>query len=451
MGIEKFDVFVIGTGTAGKSVAKECVKAGLKVAIADSREFGGTCANRGCDPKKVLVGLTEILSRSQKMMGNGLVKMPEFSWKELQQFKAKFVDAVPAATEKDLEALGIKMYHQSPKFLDDSTISVEGKTVKFDKLVIATGMKPLELPIPGRELAINSDDFLDLQDLPESMIFIGAGYIGMEFAHIAARCGVKVTMVDFEPAPLSNFDQDIVKYLIESSEKLGIKFVMNARVEKIEKLQKNLRVTANQQGKEIELKARCVVNAAGRVPSIEELDLEKGHVDFSKKGVLVNKNLQSISNKNVYACGDVSASDGLPLTPLASQEARIVVANIMDLDRPHEYDYPPQPSVVFTLPNVASVGLNEKEAKEKGYDFRVHSQDAHDWFNSKRINDEVYAYKTIVDNETGLVLGAHLVSNEASETINMFVMAMCGKLDCATLKGMIFTYPSWASDIKAMI
>lgn len=451
MGIEKFDVFVIGTGTAGKSVAKECVKAGLRVAIADNREFGGTCANRGCDPKKVLVGLTEILNRAEKMKGRGIIEMPDISWTDLMKYKETFTDAIPAATEKDLEALGIEMYHQSPKFLDERTISVEGKTVKFDKLVIATGMKPLELPIPGRELPIKSDDFLELKELPESMIFIGAGYIGMEFAHIAARCGVDVTVMDSEPAPLSNFDQDMVKYITESSEKLGIKFQFNADVKEVEKLQKNYRVTADQNGKEIFVKARCVVNTAGRVPAIEELELKKGNIEFSKKGITVNKNLQSVTNENVYACGDVSYSAGLPLTPLASQEARIVSANIMNLDRPHEYDYPPQPSVVFTLPNLATVGLNEKQAKEMGYDFRVESKSVPEWFNAKRINDDVYAYKTLVDNETGLVLGAHLVSNEASETINMFVMAMCGKLDCATLKGMIFTYPSWSSDIKSMI
>ena len=451
MGIEKFDVFVIGTGTAGKSVAKECVQAGLSVAIADNREYGGTCANRGCDPKKVLVGLTEILNRAGKMKGHGIKEMPTISWSDLQEFKKNFTEAVPAATEQDLEALGIKMYHQSPKFLDENTISVEGKTVNFDKLVIATGNKPLELEIPGRDLPIKSDDFLNLKELPESIIFIGAGYIGMEFAHIATRCGVDVTIIDGESAPLSNFDQDMVKYLTECSEKLGIKFIFNARVTEVEKLQKNYRVIADQNGKEISVKARCVVNAAGRVPSIDELELKKGNVEFSKKGITVNKNLQSVSNENVYACGDVSDSEGLPLTPLASQEARVVSANILKLDRPHEYDYPPQPSVVFTLPNLASVGLNEKQAREKGYDFRVQTNNVPKWFNSKRINDDVYAYKTLVDKETGLVLGAHLVSNEASETINMFVMAMCGKLDCGTLKGMIFTYPSWSSDIKSMI
>ena len=157
------------------------------------------------------------------------------------------------------------------------------------------------------------------------------------------------------------------------------------------------------------------------------------------------------TNKSVYACGDVSASEGLPLTPLSSQEARIVAGNILDKDREKKVDYPPQPSVVFTLPNLASVGLNEKEAKEKGYDFKVEQKHVPKWFNAKRINDDYYAYKTLVDKKSGLVLGAHLVGPDAGEMINMFVMAMCGKLPCETLKGMIFSYPSWASDIKAMV
>lgn len=451
MGIEEFDVFVIGTGTAGKSVAEECVGEGLKVAIADNREYGGTCANRGCDPKKVLVGLTEILDRAEKMKGHGITKMPEFSWKDLMKFKKTFTGAVPAATEKDMKALGIKMYHQSPKFLDENTLSVEGKTVKAKKIVIATGNKAMELPIPGRDLPIISDDFLELDELPESIIFIGAGYIGMEFAHIAARCGADVTVVEFESRALGNFDEDMVRHLQKASEEIGIKFIFDAEVTGVEKLQTNYRVLADQNEKKIEIKARLVVNTAGRVPSIDDLDLEKGNVEFSKKGIAVNEHLQSPTNKNVYACGDVSASEGLPLTPLSSQEARIVAGNLLDKDRDKTVDYPPQPSVVFTLPNLASVGLNEKEAKEKGYDFKVEQKLVPKWFNAKRINDDYYAYKTLVDKETGLVLGAHLVGPDAGEMINMFVMAMCGKLNCETLKGMIFSYPSWGSDIKGMV
>ena len=450
MGIEEYDVFVIGTGTAGKKVANSCVEAGMKVAIADNREYGGTCANRGCDPKKVLVGITEVLERSRDLQGKGIVDIPEANWQDLMKFKKTFTDAIPFATERDLEEAGIKMYHQSPRFLDENTLSVEGKTVKAKKIVIATGMKPLELKIPGRDHALLSDDFLELPELPKSMIFIGAGYIGMEFAHIAARCGVEVTVMDTESQILSNFDADLANYLQENSEGIGIKFILNAKVNEIEKLRKNFRVSAQQNGQTIEAKAELVFNTAGRVPSIQELDLEKGNVAFSKKGIEVNKFLQNTSNPNVYACGDVSDSGSLPLTPLSSQEARIVAHNLVE-GNSIETDFPPTPSVVFTQPQLASVGLNEAEARAKGYKFKVNQANVPHWYNSKRMNQNCYAYKTLIDKETGLVLGAHLLSWDAAETINMFVMAMCGKLDCETLKGMIFTYPSWASDIKAMV
>ena len=451
MGIEEFDVFVIGTGTAGKGVAKDCAEAGWKVAIADNREYGGTCPNRGCDPKKVLVGITEIIERSQNMLGLGISKMPEVNWEDLQKFKYKFTGAIPAATEKDLAALGIKMYHQSPKFLDENTLSVEGKTVKTKKIVIATGNKPMPLKIPGAELMLNSDDFLELEKLPESMIFIGAGYIGMEFAHIAARLGVEVTVIDTEPRPLSNFDEDMVAHLTEASEAIGIKFIFNAKASKVEKLRKYLRVTAEtKNGEEIFAKAELVFNTAGRVPSIDELELEKGNVAFSNKGIAVNEHLQNTTNPNVYACGDVSNSEGLPLTPLSSQESRVVSANLLGKYNKTEAHYPPQPSVVFTLPNVASVGLSEQQAKERGFDYVVKHKSVPSWFNSKRIANQYYAFKVIKDKETEKVLGAHLVGPDAGEMINMFVMAMCGGLSCHDLKAMIFAYPTWSNDIKGM-
>ncbi len=344
------------------------------------------------------------------------------------------------------------MYHQSPRFLDENTLSVEGKTVTADKIIIATGQRPMELQIPGRNHALVSDDFLNIEKLPESIVFIGSGYIGMEFAHVAARLGVKVTMVDIMDRPLSNFDEDMVAYIQKlSEEELGIDFIFNAEVTEIEKLQKNFRVTAKKDGKEISVKAELVFNTAGRVPSIDDLDLEKGKVKYSRKGIVVNEFLQSPSNKNVYACGDVFDSEGLPLTPLSSQEARVVAGNILSKNKPKKAHYPPQPTVVFTLPNLASVGLSEKEAKDKGYDVAVKQKLASKWFLAKHINEEVYAFKTIVDKKTGLVLGAHLVGPEASEVINMFVMCICGKLDCQTIKQMIFAYPTWGNDIKGMV
>ena len=448
---EEYDVFVIGSGTAGKLVATNCAKEGLKVAITDNREYGGTCPNRGCDPKKVLFGLTEILDRSYKMMGKGIVTMPVANWEDLMEFKKTFVNAVPASTEKDMKAKGIKMYHQSPKFLDENTLSVEGKTITAKKIVIATGQIPRELKIPGREHALISDDFLNLRQLPETMLFIGAGYIGMEFAHMAARFGVKVTMIDTGERPLHNFDEDMVGYLQNASKELGIKFIFNAKVVEIEKLRKNFRVTADQDGKEISETVELVFNTAGRIPSIEKLDLEKGNVSFSKKGVLVNKHLQNTTNKNVFSCGDVSDSEGLPLTPLSTEEGKIVSENILKKGMPAEAEYAAQPSVVFTLPNVASVGISEEDAKKQGLNYTLEHKLVPGWFNAKRVNAEEYAYKTIVDSKTGHILGAHLVGPEAAEIINLFSMAMSGNLTCEIVRKMIFAYPTWGNDIKSML
>src|SRR5690606_36816875 len=165
----------------------------------------------------------------------------------------------------------------------------------------------------------------------------------------------------------------------------------------IEKLQKNFRVKAMQDGKEISATAAMVFSTAGRVPSIENLDLEKGSVEYSKKGIVVNEYLQNTTNKNVFACGDVSDSKGLPLTPLSSEESRIVSTNILNKNA-EKVNYPPQPSVVFTLPNLASVGLSEEEAKEKDLDFTVEHKPTPDWFNAKRINETGHAFKTLVDN-----------------------------------------------------
>ena len=450
MAFKEYDVFIIGTGTAGKNVAKDCAAAGLKVGISDNREYGGTCANRGCDPKKVLMGISEILDKASKLKGKGITKFPEVSWEDVMAFKKTFVDAVPAFTEKNLDKLGIDLYHQSPRFLDENTLSVEGKTITANKIVIATGQVPMELKIPGREYALVSDDFLELKNLPATMLFIGAGYIGMEFAHIAARFGVKVTMMDFAPRPLTNFDEDMVNHLLEASKDLGIKFIFNAEVTGIEKLQKNFRVKAMQDGKEISATAAMVFNTAGRVPSIQDLDLEKGNVEYSKEGIVVNEYLQNTTNKNVFACGDVSASKGLPLTPLSSEEARIVSANILNKNS-EKVDYPPQPSVVFTLPNLASVGLSEEEAKEKDLDFTVELKLVPDWFNAKRLNEKGYAYKTLVDNKTGQIIGAHLLGPEASEVINLFAMAIYAKLKHSDFKKMIFAYPSWGNDVKGMV
>src|SRR5690625_1757098 len=452
MATEEFDLFVIGTGRSGKDVANAGAEAGWRVAIADNQEYGGVCANRGCDPKKVLASFTEILQRAKQSKGNGITKLPEFSWKDLQKFKLKnFTDAVPFVNERNLKEKGIKLYHQSPMFLDENTLSVEGKTVKAKNIVIASGQKPRPLYFEGSQYLLTSEDFLNLEELPKSMIFIGAGLVGMEFSHIAARCGVDVTMIHSGERPLEDFDADMIDYLVKTSKDLGIKFLFNARANKIEKLKSGFKVHANRKGKDITAKSDLVFNSAGRVPSIDELDLEKGKVSFTEKGVEVNEKLQNPSNKNVYACGDVSASQGLPLTPLSPYEAQVVISQLFDEKDKRTAEYPAQPSVVFTLPNVAKIGLSEKEAKKEYKDVIVKNQDATKWFSAKHLNDDIYAFKTIVDKKTGKILGTHLIGSGVGELINLFAMAMTNNLKMEDIKNTIFAYPTWGNDIKSIL
>lgn len=450
MAIKEFDVFVIGTGTAGKSVAYDCAAEGMNVAIADNREYGGTCANRGCDPKKVLVGVTEAFQRAKNLKGKGIEGDLKIDWNSLQEFKSTFTDAVPVVHERKLKEAGITLYHQSPKFLDGNTLSVEGKSIRAKNIVIATGQKAMDLKIPGREYLKISDDFLAMDELPESIVFIGGGYIGMEFAHIAARCGAKVTVIEAASRPLISFDADVVSHLQSVSEKLGVKFIFDAEVSEVEKLRKNYRVSFRKGENTGSVTARMVFNTAGREPSTDELDLKKGNVTFENTGITVNEYLQNPANPSVYACGDVSASGAPPLTPVSSQEARIVSMNL----RKGNYtkmNFPPIPSVVFTIPQLASIGMTEEEAKERKFDYAVRYKSVPNWFNAKRIHAEEYVFKTLVDKESNLILGAHILGYQAAEMINLFVFAMCGKITVDQFKTMIFAYPTWGNEIKGMV
>ncbi len=445
----KFDVFVVGSGIAGQTVAKICASNGLNVAIADDREFGGTCSNRGCDPKKVLLGPTEAYESAKSLLGNGITSLPKLNWKKLQRFKRTFTDAIPARTEEDLMDRGITLFHQSPKFLDKNVLSVEGKTVTAGKIVIATGQIPRKLQLDGHQFLKTSDDFLRLKKLPKKIVFIGSGYIGMEFAHMAARAGSMVIVLEQEELILDSFDGDLVAHLKQVSEEIGIKFYNKAEVFRIQKLRKNFRIKFRINSEEDSLKAEMVFNTAGRVPAIAELDLEKGNVHYSKKGILVNQFLQNTGNPNVYSCGDVS-SYSLPLTPLSYIEGKVVAENIIHGNR-KQIKIPVVPSVVFTIPNLATVGFSEELAKKRFKNVKVNCESVPDWYNAKRINEKHYVYKVLINERTNKILGAHLLAPQASETINLFAMAINQGMTVNDLKNTIFTYPSWANDIKSML
>lgn len=448
--MKKYDVFIIGSGMAGMTIANKCATKGLSVGITDELSYGGTCALRGCDPKKVIIGATEARDFAKRLKGKGIDTIPDINWKDIMAFKQTFVDEMPKKIEKGYKKNGIDTFHSSATFINKNTLSVGNETIQADKIVIASGSKPKVLDFEGGQLAQTSTDFLNLKDLPESLLFIGGGYIAFEFAHIAARSGAEVTIVHRGKSPLENFDRDIVKHLVDATRNLGIKIVLETEVSKIESKDGYYITTGISNGNETTYKSATVFNSAGRPPAIFDLELEKAGISFSKKGIEVNEYLQSPSNANIYAAGDAADSRGLPLTPIAVLEGHVVASNIIKGNQ-KKVNYPPIPSVVFTLPTMATVGLLEDEAKEKGYDIIVNFEKADNWFNARRLNGDKYAFKTIIDKNKNTILGAHLIGPHCEETINLFAMAIKTKMTIRDLRTMIFSYPTMSSDLTYML
>lgn len=444
-----FDLIVIGAGTAGMGAAMKCKKGGLDVAIVDSRPYGGTCALRGCDPKKVLVGAAELMDWNQRMKGKGF-NGGEIIWSELMAFKHTFTDHVPEEREKSLQDAGITTLHGHAKFIDQNKIQVEDQVYEAKYIIIATGSIPIPLAFKGNEHMIDSEAFLELEELPNKVVLVGGGFIAFEFAHILARTGAEVHIIEMQEKPLANFDQDIVKMLVEKSKAIGVQVHTGTNVESVSKNNDEFVVECLKNNEKIEIKCGLVVNGAGRIANIADLNLKAGNVKHIDKGILVNEYLQNISNFSVYATGDAVISHGLPLTPIAVNEGKMAAANILkgNVVTP---DYKVLPMVVFTVPKIGSVGLSEAQAMEKEYIYEVINVDMSDWFTYKRTNDSYAMAKIIVDKETDLILGAHIMGSYADELINHFALAMQYSISATEIKRMIYAYPSATSDIGYML
>lgn len=449
MAIKHYNVFVIGSGVAGQTAAKICAKNGLSVAIADKQAFGGTCAIRGCDPKKVMLQFADLVQKSEQLKDLGIEKVPEISWSAIQNFQKSFTEKVPKGTEKNLEELKIDLYHQSPKFISENEIEVEGKKITADTFVIASGLTPRKLTFKGANFLNTSADIFNLKKIPKSATFIGAGYVGMEFCFLLSTLGCKVTLIDRSEKALSQFDDFLVKKLVAGMKEKGVKFIFNATIESVEKENKNYIIRYKQEGKNKTVKSRIVFNTSGRVPATALLDLDKANIENDETGVIVDDFLVNKTNKNVYACGDVS-SKSLPLTPLSGLQGYIVGNNIIK-ENSKEFTNPLVPSVVFTYPNLATVGYSEAAAKKRYKDIIVFKGDASNWYNAKKENSDLYAFKIIANERTKEIVGAHLLSSEANEAINVFTTAINAKMTTDEFKKMIFTYPSYASDLKNML
>jgi len=441
--VKKYDLIVIGTGSTGSSVAYTCRTSGWKVAIIDSRPFGGTCALRGCDPKKILVGAAEIINRSIDLKSRGIKKEPKINWRDLMNFKNSLIKSTPKNNEKAYKRAGIDSYHGQAVFTGKNILKIGKQEIEGKYIVIATGAKPRKLNISGEKFVTLSDEFLETKKLPKDIIFIGGGYVTFELAHVAACAGAKVKILHRSKDVLKNFDKDLVNILLKEFKEIGIEVILNTPAKSIEKKGKELIVHSRKK----KFKAHMVVHGAGRVPDIEDLNLEKAWVKYNEKGVIVNDYLQT-SNPKIYSGGD-SAASGMPLTPVAGLHGKVIAENLLKKNST-KVNHKITASVVFTYPPLASVGLREEEAKKKGIKYEKRFVDTSSWYNSRRIGLKYSGYKILTDKK-GHIIGVHLLYPNADDVINMFVLAIENKLKTEDFIDYLFSYPSNSYDIKYMI
>lgn len=448
---QEFDLIVIGTGAAATTAATACAKAGWRVAIVDERPFGGTCPLRGCDPKKVLVGAGELADWTRRMHEIGVAQNTvRIDWPALMRFKRTFTDPVPAERERLYADAKIQAFHGTARFQDATTMRVGGELVKAKHFLIASGAKPMPLHIAGEELLMISDDFMELEQLPSPIVFVGGGFISFEFAHLVARIGVQAHIIEVKSRPLHGFDPDLVDRLVEAATKLGIQMHTYCKVRSLEKSGDRILVRAEEGGEHTEIAAALVVHGGGRVPNLDGLQLDAARIERTEKGVKVNEFLQSVSNPHVYAAGDAADAGGLPLTPVAGLEGEAAAENLLRGNH-RTVDFTGLASIVYTVPALAHVGLAEAEARERGLQIKVNFGDTSDWYSSRRTAAKPSAYKILIDEGRQLVLGAHLLGPNAEEVANVFALAIRAKIPVPVLRETLFAYPTGSSDIEYML
>ena len=445
----QFDLAVIGTGTAAMVAAVRVRDAGWNVAVIDEKPFGGTCALRGCDPKKMLISGAEVIDGARRMSGNGVTGTLGIAWPELIAFKRTFTDPVPAKNEARYADKGIAAYHGKASFTGPNSLSVASAELKCRFILIASGAEPMRLGIPGEEHLLTNEDFLALEALPRRIVLVGGGYIAAEFSNIAARAGAHVTVLQRGPRILPKFEPELVGWLMDAFAAAGIEVRTDTTVIDVQKVGGGFTVHATGKGGNVAFEADAVIHAAGRVPAIGGLNLEAGNVAVEGGRLNLNEHLQSVSNPAVYAAGD-AAQRGPPLTPVSSHDAKVVAGNIIEGNRCTP-DYRGVPSVAFTVPPIASVGLGEVEAKAAGLKVKVKCERTSDWFTARRMAEKVYGYKTLVEEGSGSIIGAHLVGPHVDEVINVFGLAVRHGLTATDLKSTMFAYPTGASDIGYML
>ena len=431
-----FDVVFIGSGHSCWHGAVTLVQAGKKVAILDHDLPGGTCTNYGCDAKILLDGPFEFMEGLERYKGLCVDEAGTIDWPKLMAYKKEHLTPFAQFMPAMFERTGITFIRERGKLIDSHTVQAGEKEITSEFIVIGTGQRNARLNIPGQEFLHGSREFLDIEEMPEHLICIGAGIISMEFASMALVLGKKVTFFEFMPRALAAYPEKYVNNIVEKMKSQGAEFHFGEAVCGVEKTDKGYKVMAKSG---LCVEGDYVLDATGRVANYEDLGLEDLGIEASRRGIVVDDHLRT-SVKNIYVSGDVIDKKIPRLTPTAEFESNYIADQILGIsDAP--ICYPAIPNLVFTLPRIAQVGVTIDEAEKDPNQYRVHSIPygiQNEWVNNRELDIDM---TFIVDRE-GHLAGAAIYGSEAGTWLDFLTLIINNKLTGADLHRMIFAFPT---------
>lgn len=441
-----YDYFVIGAGSGGVRSARIAATHGAKVGIAEGQYMGGTCVNVGCVPKKLMSYAADYHAHFDDAVGYGWSnEKPQFDWKTLIKNKDNEIKRLNEIYKTLLHNAGVDVHHDYASFIDKHTLQVGNKTITADKILIATGGSPRKPDCDGAHHIITSDDVFYLNNLPEHIVIFGAGYIGVEFAHIFHGLGAKVTFVYRADKPLRGFDDDIRNHLTSEMKKQGIIMVSDTVIQSVNQTDEE-NYTVDLSNGEI-IKCNCVMASIGRTAQVDSLNLPNTNVKIDRGTIKVDKNLQT-ADENIYAVGDVIGR--VPLTPVAIKEGHWLADKLFNNSQRPAPSYDNIPTAVFSRPNIGTVGLSEAKAKEEGYDVRCYTSDFKPMVHTLSGRDERTFMKLVVDKKTDKVLGVHVCGLDSAEMLQGFGVAIKAGATKAHFDETIGIHPTSAEELVTM-
>jgi glutathione reductase (NADPH) len=441
-----FDLFVIGAGSGGVRASRVAAAHGARVAIAEEYKVGGTCVIRGCVPKKLLVyGAHFAEDLDDAAMFGWNVPQKTFDWPVLRDNVLAEVSRLEGAYTETLTSHNVTIFHERARLTGPNSVRLaSGKEFTADKILIATGARPVMPQIEGIEHAISSNEVFHLPKLPERIVIAGGGYIANEFAGIFHQFGTHVVQVNRTDVMLRHYDQQIVDRLIQISLRKGIDFKFHAMIDKVEKQDGKLHISMS--GCD-DLDADQLLFALGRKPNTEALGLEAAGVELGEKGQVKVDSDNRSSVPSIFAIGDVT--DRVQLTPVAIREGQAFADSFFG-NKPTQVDYGCIPSAVFSHPPLAGVGLTEGAAREKLGQVKTYTSDFRPMKNVLAGRNERSLYKLVVDAATDEIVGIHMIGPDAPEILQAAAIAVRGKLKKADFDATVALHPTMAEELVLM-